>query len=78
MDRRGAHCQLMAMGEPITCSQRRAFTAARMPERDNFEKLAANPVVDEVPHPSKMEPANHIRSWDFDLRSDTRFIHQES
>ena len=54
-----------------------AFTTAGVPERHNFENPSANPVIDEITDPAKMEPANDIRSWDFDSCSDARLIHQQ-
>lgn len=49
-----------------------------MPERNNFEELPANSVVDEVPYPAKMKPANDFGSLDFDLRANAWLIHQQS
>lgn len=49
-----------------------------MPEGHDFEKLPAGTVVDKVPYPPKVKPANDIRSWQFDLGSDAWFVHQKS
>jgi len=48
-----------------------------MPESNHLEKLAPDPVVDEVLDAREVQPTNHIGTRRFDLRADTGFFNEQ-
>jgi hypothetical protein len=48
-----------------------------MPERHDLQKCVTNPVVDEILHSTKIQPANFIGTNCFYADADTRLVHKQ-
>lgn len=59
-------------------SERRLNIATGMPKSDNFKKVAANAVVNEISNAPKMKPSDEIRARYFNSCSNARLIDQIS
>ena len=58
-------------------SWRRIYSAPGVPECNNFEKRAADPVVDEIPNARQVKPSNHFRARCFHLGADARLFDEQ-
>ena len=57
-------------------SWRRIYSAPSVPECNNFEKRAADSVVDEIPNARQVKPSNHFRARCFHLGADARLFNE--
>ena len=64
-------------GFGVIVSERRAFIAARMPQGNYFEYLAANAVVNEVSDAREVQPSDYISTRRFNPGAEARLLNQQ-
>jgi len=48
-----------------------------VPECNNFEKRAADSVIDEISNAREVKPSNYFGAWCFHLGADPRFFNEQ-